>query len=109
MTRWYLSTLAGQFTRRSTELGSEKKPINPILGEQFLGFWKGDGDEGETRLWVEQVCHHPPITAYHLENEKAGVWFEGNCAQKVGFFLFFPCLAFPSFFFSFLHSARTYR
>ncbi|PAK71758.1 hypothetical protein B8W95_13150, partial [Staphylococcus pasteuri] len=38
--------------------GSEKKPLNPFLGEQFLGDW----DNGELVLTVEQVSHHPPIT-----------------------------------------------
>jgi len=58
VTRWFLSTLSGQFTRREKETGSEKKPFNPFLGEQFLGSW----DNGELVLNVEQVSHHPPIT-----------------------------------------------
>jgi hypothetical protein len=40
--------------------GSEKKPLNPILGEQFIGKWVGE--EGETILQSEQVSHHPPVT-----------------------------------------------
>mgnify|MGYP003877680129 CR=1 FL=1 len=58
VTRWFLSTLSGQFTRREKETGSEKKPFNPFLGEQFLGSWDG----GDLVLNVEQVSHHPPIT-----------------------------------------------
>ncbi|GJN93759.1 hypothetical protein Rhopal_006816-T1 [Rhodotorula paludigena] len=81
VTRWFLSTLSGQFTRREKETGSEKKPFNPFLGEQFLGSW----DNGELVLHVEQVSHHPPITAYHLENKKKGIVYEGNCAQKTSF------------------------
>ncbi|GAA6055831.1 hypothetical protein JCM3770_004781 [Rhodotorula araucariae] len=81
VTRWFLSTLSGQFTRREKETGSEKKPFNPFLGEQFLGSW----DNGDLVLHVEQVSHHPPITAYNLENKKKGVSLEGNCAQKTSF------------------------
>ncbi|GAA6037698.1 hypothetical protein JCM8097_002294 [Rhodosporidiobolus ruineniae] len=81
VTKWFLATLSGQFTRREKETGSEKKPLNPFLGEQFLGEW----DNGELVLRVEQVSHHPPITAYHLENTKKGIVYEGNCAQKTSF------------------------
>lgn len=31
------------------------------------------------------VSHHPPITAYHIENLKAGVSLEGHSAQKTSF------------------------
>lgn len=31
------------------------------------------------------VSHHPPITAYHLENAKAGLSLEGHSAQKTSF------------------------
>ncbi len=34
--KWFVSTLKGQFTARNTSMGSEKKPLNPILGELFL-------------------------------------------------------------------------
>ncbi|KAL8277101.1 hypothetical protein RQP46_010529 [Phenoliferia psychrophenolica] len=81
VTEWFIATLAGQFTRREKETGSEKKPLNPILGEQFLGDWK----KGETRLQAEQVSHHPPITGYFLENKSKGVSLQGHCAQKTSF------------------------
>jgi hypothetical protein len=29
VTKWFISTLSGQFTRREKETGSEKKPLNP--------------------------------------------------------------------------------
>ncbi|KAI5474327.1 hypothetical protein MNV49_003542, partial [Pseudohyphozyma bogoriensis] len=80
VTNWFLSTLSGQFTRRETETGSEKKPLNPILGEQHIGEW-ADG----LKLWAEQVSHHPPVTAYHMENKEKGVSLEGHCAQKTSF------------------------
>lgn len=83
--KWFIGTLKGQFTARNTSMGSEKKPLNPILGELFLGKWPDKNDRGETTLTAEQVSHHPPVTAYHIENRKAGVTLEGHCAQKTSF------------------------
>lgn len=79
--KWFIATLSGQFTRREKETGSEKKPLNPFLGEQFIGSWKN----GEVQLHAEQVSHHPPITAYHIESKSKGLVLEGNCAQKTSF------------------------
>lgn len=53
--KWFLSTLKQQYSSRSEKLGSEKKPLNPFLGELFLGKWPGDADVGETTLISEQV------------------------------------------------------
>lgn len=83
VTKWFISTLSGQFTRREKETGSEKKPLNPFLGEQFIGKW--DGPAGESVLHTEQVSHHPPVTAYFLENKSQGLSYEGHCAQKTSF------------------------
>ncbi|EPQ30126.1 uncharacterized protein PFL1_02243 [Pseudozyma flocculosa PF-1] len=83
--KWFIGTLKGQFTARNTSMGSEKKPLNPILGELFLGKWGDKDGRGDTTLVAEQVSHHPPITAYHIENAKAGVTLEGHCAQKTSF------------------------
>lgn len=79
--RWYISTLKGQFTRREALTGSEKKPLNPILGEQFIGTYAN----GDLELIAEQVSHHPPMTAYYLNHPKAGVSLQGHCAQKTSF------------------------
>jgi hypothetical protein len=51
--KWFLSTLKQQYASRSEKLGSEKKPLNPFLGELFLGKWEDEA--GETRLVSEQV------------------------------------------------------
>ncbi|KAE8209850.1 hypothetical protein CF327_g6207 [Tilletia walkeri] len=83
--RWFISTLKGQYTARNSSMGSEKKPLNPILGELFLGKWADTKGQGETSLSAEQVSHHPPITAYHLENSTAGVRLHGHSAQKTSF------------------------
>lgn len=53
--KWFLSTLKQQYASRSDKLGSEKKPLNPFLGELFLGHWDGDEETGTTRLVSEQV------------------------------------------------------
>ncbi|CAO3565492.1 unnamed protein product [Mortierella alpina] len=81
-TKWFISTLYGSYSSRSTAAGMEKKPYNPILGEQYFAQWTGDEETGDTILKAEQVSHHPPIMGFHLENRKAGVILEGHCGQK---------------------------
>ncbi|KAF8985691.1 Oxysterol binding protein [Entomortierella lignicola] len=83
-TRWFISTLYGSYTSRSTAAGMEKKPYNPILGEQYFAKWT-DEEIGDTVLKAEQVSHHPPIMGFHLENKKAGIILEGHCGQKSRF------------------------
>jgi len=83
--RWFICTLKGQYTTRNEKMGSEKKPLNPVLGELFYGFWPDIAGRGETRLVVEQVSHHPPITAYYIENKTAGVALQGHSGQKTNF------------------------
>lgn len=81
--KWFLSTLKQQYASRSDKLGSEKKPLNPFLGELFLGKWEDQA--GTTHLVSEQVSHHPPVTAYSIWNEQHGVRLEGYNAQKASF------------------------
>ena len=38
--RWYVSTLYGSYGSRSEEGHFERKPYNPILGEQFFCTWE---------------------------------------------------------------------
>ncbi|OCF59364.1 oxysterol binding protein [Kwoniella mangroviensis CBS 10435] len=83
--RWFIDTLSAQYTTRNEKMGSEKKPLNPVLGELFYGIWPDLNGRGETRLIVEQVSHHPPITAYYIENAKAGVKLQGHSGQKTSF------------------------
>lgn len=55
------------------------KPFNPLLGETYqlerpdLGF----------RLVSEQVCHHPPISAFHIESKSFK--FHGSIHPKLKF------------------------
>ncbi|KAF9328154.1 Oxysterol binding protein [Podila minutissima] len=86
-TRWFISTLYGSYSSRSTTAGMERKPYNPILGEQYFAQWTGNDEIGTTVLKAEQVSHHPPIMGFHLENKRAGVILEGHCGQKSRFAL----------------------
>lgn len=81
--KWLLNTLKQQYCSRSEKLGSEKKPLNPFLGELYLGHW--DDEFGRTELVSEQVSHHPPVTAYCITNEKHGIQLQGYNAQKASF------------------------
>ncbi|KAF7562027.1 hypothetical protein G7046_g2100 [Stylonectria norvegica] len=81
--KWFLSTLKHQYASRSEQFGNEKKPLNPFLGELFLGTWNDDA--GTTTLVSEQVSHHPPATAYCVRNDRSGVQLEGYNAQKATF------------------------
>ncbi|TIB40499.1 hypothetical protein E3P86_00661 [Wallemia ichthyophaga] len=83
--RWFILTLKCQYATRNEKMGSEKKPLNPILGETFYGSWPDTNGRGKTDLTVEQVSHHPPITAFYINNEKAGVSLEGHSGQKTSF------------------------
>lgn len=49
-------------------VGRNKKPFNPLLGETF------EYEDQDFRLISEQVSHHPPISAFHAENEEYLVW-----------------------------------
>ncbi|KAI8640606.1 hypothetical protein BD408DRAFT_419583 [Parasitella parasitica] len=79
ISRWFISTLYGSYASRCTDGKYEKKPYNPILGEQFYC------DMGSAKCVCEQVCHHPPISAFYLEDEKAGVSLNGHSGQKSKF------------------------
>ncbi|KAG9082697.1 Oxysterol binding protein, partial [Ceratobasidium sp. UAMH 11750] len=83
--KWFISTLKGQYTSRNETMGSEKKPLNPVLGELFYGYWPDKNGRGKQTIVVEQVSHHPPITAYYLSNEAKGLSLQGHNAQKTSF------------------------
>lgn len=44
-------------------VSTQKKPFNPILGETFEGVWP-DG----TKIFMEHVSHHPPISCFSVEH-----------------------------------------
>lgn len=51
--KWFLSTLKQSYASRSDKYGNEKKPLNPFLGELFIGKWVDAA--GTTELVSEQV------------------------------------------------------
>lgn len=77
--KWFLGTLRGQYASRNEKLGSEKKPLNPFLGELFTGKWADETNDGEGEIVLasEQVSHHPPVTGYAIWNDKEGVFLQG--------------------------------
>lgn len=80
VTRWFISTLRSQYCSRNESMGSEKKPLNPFLGEVFVGNWADTSEKqnlGETTLLSEQVSHHPPVTAYAVINDKNNTLLQG--------------------------------
>lgn len=112
VSRWFMSTLYGSYHERCAQ-GSEKKPYNPILGEQFHCVWHESDPvpsppavplEGDLQVlnglsgWqqaectVEQVSHHPPVTAFHVgmgsQSKELSDWdveINGHCGQKSKF------------------------
>ncbi|SMN20216.1 similar to Saccharomyces cerevisiae YPL145C KES1 Member of the oxysterol binding protein family, which includes seven yeast homologs [Maudiozyma saulgeensis] len=87
VTRWFIATLKSQYCSRNESMGTEKKPLNPFLGEIFVGKWDNKEKEeyGETVLLSEQVSHHPPKTAYTIFNDKNDVKLEGYNQVKASF------------------------
>lgn len=80
VTKWFISTLRSQYCSRNESMGSEKKPLNPFLGEVFVGKWEDQSEDqklGDTILLSEQVSHHPPVTGYAILNKKNNTQFEG--------------------------------
>ncbi|QLL30944.1 hypothetical protein HG536_0A07590 [Torulaspora globosa] len=85
--KYFISTLKSQYCSRNESMGTEKKPLNPFLGELFVGKWenKEHPEFGETVLLSEQVSHHPPITAYAIFNDKNDVKLQGYNRIKSSF------------------------
>jgi hypothetical protein len=87
--KWYISTLFGSYGSRSGDKraggGFERKPYNPIIGEQFHCQWPGDSQlRTGSVLHAEQVSHHPPISAFYLKTEN-GVHVHGFTGQTTSF------------------------
>lgn len=79
---WFLTTLKQQYDHRKDR--KKGKPLNPVLGELFLGDFESD-EYGTTKVIAEQVCHHPPVTAYRIRNEENGITLAGYHAAKTFF------------------------
>lgn len=55
------------------QVASQRKPFNPIIGETYEGIWP-DG----SRIYVEHISHHPPISSFLVENSDNLFIFEGS-------------------------------
>ena len=51
----------------------------------FHGIWPDKNGRGFTELLVEQVSHHPPITAHIIEKKSKRLHLVGHNAQKISF------------------------
>jgi hypothetical protein len=60
-----------------------KKPYNPIVGETHYCFTESGGKK--TRYLAEQVTHHPPVSAFYMDHEEAGVSAQGTISFGVKF------------------------
>ena len=56
------------FTQYACTQNRNKKPFNPLLGETF------EYEFGNYRILSEQVSHHPPVSAFHIENDELLIW-----------------------------------
>lgn len=41
-----------------------RKPFNPIIGETFEAYWPDN-----SKIYVEHISHHPPISAFLVEHQ----------------------------------------
>nr|XP_023660692.1 oxysterol-binding protein-related protein 5-like isoform X1 [Paramormyrops kingsleyae]XP_023660698.1 oxysterol-binding protein-related protein 5-like isoform X1 [Paramormyrops kingsleyae] len=77
--RWYLSG----FYKKPKGM---KKPYNPILGETFRCCWLHPQASSCTFYIAEQVSHHPPISAFYVNNRKDGFCIHGSILAKSKFY-----------------------
>jgi len=75
--RWFLSYIS--------EEQPNKKPYNPVIGETHTCKVEHKNGGGITKFYAEQVSHHPPVTAFMMENKKKKVKVEGNFTFAVRF------------------------
>jgi hypothetical protein len=59
---------------------SWRKPFNPVLGETWAAAL-GDG----TRIWMEQVAHHPPVSAFEMHGPGGAYTFTGISQPDVSY------------------------
>lgn len=84
--QWYLATLKCQYTSRTQKGAFEKKPLNPFLGEVFVGKWENnESKKSDTIFLSEQVSHHPPVNAFAVFNEENNIQVQGYSQIKTSF------------------------
>jgi len=60
-----------------------KKPYNPVVGETHYCFVEKAGQK--TRYVGEQVTHHPPVSAFYVDNQEEGISCQGTISFGVKF------------------------
>lgn len=60
-----------------------RKPYNPVVGESHYCFSEHRGSN--TQFVAEQVTHHPPVSAFHIDNSSEGIEVEGIISFGVKF------------------------
>nr|OQO22743.1 hypothetical protein B0A51_09849 [Rachicladosporium sp. CCFEE 5018] len=61
-----------------------KKPLNPILGEVFTGWW--DYPDGTRGYYIsEQTCHHPPKSSYFFMAPEHHIRIDGTLKPRSKF------------------------
>jgi len=76
--RWFFSSVS---VRRGV-----KKPYNPIIGETFRCKWDMTSHKCGTLMYLaEQVSHHPPVSAFHVENRAKNIIFNSHIHTKSQF------------------------
>jgi len=60
-----------------------KKPYNPVVGETHYCFTESGGRK--TRYLGEQVTHHPPVSAFYMDQQEEGVSVQGTISFGVKF------------------------
>eukprot|EP01111_Echinosteliopsis_oligospora_P010308 TRINITY_DN3182_c1_g1_i3.p1 TRINITY_DN3182_c1_g1~~TRINITY_DN3182_c1_g1_i3.p1 ORF type:complete len:338 (-),score=77.66 TRINITY_DN3182_c1_g1_i3:227-1240(-) len=60
-----------------------RKPYNPVVGESHYCFSEQRGSN--TQFIAEQVTHHPPVSAFHINNDKDSIEVEGIISFGVKF------------------------
>lgn len=77
VTRWFIS---GYHVKPK----GVKKPYNPTLGETFECTYAMP-DSSKIRYFAEQVSHHPPVSAFMVENRQKNLLVEGYYYPKSRF------------------------
>lgn len=77
----YITAMLGTIPKQGI---MSSKPYNPILGEEFKCKWDHGGNN-YTVFVSEQVSHHPPVSAFHMENRKKNIIFHGTLTPKSKF------------------------
>jgi len=73
--RWFFSSIS---VRRGA-----RKPYNPIIGEAFRCKWDMTNHNcGNLFYLAEQVSHHPPVTAFYVENRSKNIILNSHIHTK---------------------------